>query len=70
MTAQHLSSTGRAGSAPNKPLPEAGDEYTFRAPRADQLVVCPYCDDESLTRCDWCGDEGHIFADEFFGAEQ
>jgi len=61
---------GRAGSAPNKPLPEA-EAYTFRAPRFGDLVVCPYCDDDLMARCDHCGDEGVIFADEFFqGTEQ
>ena len=47
------------------------DGWTFRAPRHSGLLACPYCDGEGFTRCDWCGDEGTIFADEFFnGAEQ
>lgn len=47
-------------------LTSAPDAYTFRAPRSGDLVVCPYCNADQITRCDFCGDEGHIFADEFF----
>lgn len=67
MTAQPLSSTARASDRANNP---ADDGWTFRAPRHSDLVTCPYCGDDNLDRCDWCGDEGEIFADEFFGADQ
>lgn len=60
---------GRAGEAVNSPSLGAGDDFTFRAPRFGDLVVCPYCGDDNLNRCDWCGDEGVIFADEFFDEE-
>lgn len=56
------STTARAGSVPNKPLPEA-EAYTFRAPRFGDLVACPYCDAETFS-CDHCGGERHVYVDE------
>lgn len=60
---------GRTGGGANNPPSGAGVDYTFRAPRHSDLVTCPYCGGDSLDRCDWCGDEGTIFADEFFDEE-
>lgn len=44
------------------------DEWTFRAPRNGDLVICPYCDDDTQS-CDHCGGEGVIYASEFFSGD-
>lgn len=56
----------RAEEGDNLSSGAVSDQYTFRAPRFGDLVSCPYCDAETFTRCDWCGDEGFIFASEVF----
>lgn len=61
MTSQPLSSTARAGVSANNGTPEA-EAYTFRAPRHGDLVACPYCANRLTACCDYCGDEGRLFA--------
>lgn len=59
MTLQPLSSAARAPAVPNKPV---GDGWTFRAPRQGDLIACPYCANRLTACCDYCGDEGQLFA--------
>ena len=53
-----------SGEATANPLPGA-DDFTFRAPRHGDLVVCPYCDADTFT-CDHCGGERRLYASEVF----
>lgn len=60
MTHQPLSST-------RKPCAASGsvgevESYTFRAPRHGDLIACPYCANRLTKCCDYCGDEGQLFA--------
>ncbi|MBB4799698.1 hypothetical protein HNP32_003458 [Brevundimonas bullata] len=43
-------------------LTSAPDGWTFRAPRHGDLVACPYCVNRLTHCCDYCGDEGVLFA--------
>lgn len=54
-----LSSAAKAPVRANNP---AGDGWTFRAPRHGDLVACPYCANRLTACCDYCGDEGVLFA--------
>ena len=54
-----LSSAAKAPARANNP---AGDGWTFRAPRHGDLVACPYCVNLLTRCCDYCGDEGVLFA--------
>lgn len=63
--AQPLSSAARAGagsSAARSANNGAPDGWTFRAPRHGDLVGCPYCANRLTACCDYCGDEGQLFA--------
>lgn len=57
-------STAMDGAAPNKAASVA-DDYSFRAPRHGDLVVCPYCDADTFN-CDHCGGERRLYANEVF----
>jgi hypothetical protein len=59
MTPATLPSTAKAPVRANNP---AGDGWTFRAPRHGDLVACPYCANRLTRCCDFCGDEGVLFA--------
>lgn len=43
-------------------LTSAPDGWTFSAPRHGDLVACPYCANRLTACCDYCGDEGVLFA--------
>lgn len=59
--AQPLQSAARDfGGVAQSTSPEAG--WTFRAPRHGDLVACPYCANRLTACCDYCGDEGVLFA--------
>lgn len=66
MTPATQSATAMADVGANNP-PSDADAYTYRAPRFGDLVSCPYCDADTFTRCDFCGDEGVIYADDVIG---
>lgn len=45
-----------------------GEDYSFRAPRHGDLVVCPYCDPSTFS-CDHCGGERRLYASEVFNGQ-
>ena len=69
MTPAIQSATAMADVGANNP-PSDADAYRFRAPRFGDLVVCPYCNADELTRCDHCGDEGVMYADDIIRGTQ
>ena len=54
-----LSSAAKAPVRANNP---AGDGWTFSAPSHGDHVACPYCVNRLTRCCDYCGDEGVLFA--------
>lgn len=59
MTPATPSSAAKAPTALNKPV---GEGWTFSAPRHGDLVCCPYCANRLTACCDYCGDDGVLFA--------
>ena len=57
-----MAATQSAAKAPARANNPAGDGWTFRAPRRGDLVACPYCANRLTACCDYCGDEGVLFA--------
>lgn len=51
-----------SAKAPVRANNPAGDGWTFRAPRHGDLVACPYCVNRPTHCCDYCGDDGVLFA--------
>ena len=51
-----------AAKAPVTATNGTGEGWTFRAPRHGDLVACPYCANRLSACCDYCGDEGVLFA--------
>lgn len=43
-------------------LTSAPDGWTFIAPSHGDHVACPYCANRLTACCDYCGDEGVLFA--------
>lgn len=59
--AQPLPSAARDfGDVAQSTSPEAG--WAFLAPSHGDLVACPYCVNRLTHCCDYCGDEGVLFA--------
>ena len=57
MAATQSTATERGSS-----LTSAPDGWTFSAPRHGDHVACPYCANRLTHCCDYCGDEGVLFA--------
>lgn len=51
-----------AAMASATPKKGAEEGWTFSAPRHGDLVACPYCVNRLTRCCDYCGDEGVLFA--------
>ena len=57
-----MASTLSSAQAPVRANNPAGDGWTFIAPSHGDHVACPYCVNRLTHCCDYCGDDGVLFA--------